>query len=274
MQRASFKYIKSVFGPAELLRLRDNDLRRFGMERGSIPFGSGLLALAFSSTATAEELIASNAALSMTLVTRMNNTTIVWLRPRNFLPANTALRGVQIITEGLIPIYANPAFQLPRSIYRAGLPVEIDLNDLIFNDADLDDFFSNWLIQERFGPALIRVSSGRFELNPIYWAGRISRATGLRYDTTKEQFVSCMDGGSSYIVVESRIIPELVLALLQHAAQVLLKIPPREMRPKRIGSVIEAIKMFCTVSDTTGAKVPNRIRKPLLRDCRAYAPAS
>ncbi len=71
----------------------------------SIALGIGLLALAFSSTAIAEELITSNPALSMTLVTRTNNPTIVWLRPTLHCAV------FRTSPRGLIPIYANLAFQ-------------------------------------------------------------------------------------------------------------------------------------------------------------------
>jgi len=78
----------------------------------------------------AREFLKNNPLLSGTLVTRLEKTVIVWLKPLNDLPPDGIAEDVKILSSGVVPVYAGASL-VECSVWQPGRPLEVDLDTLV-----------------------------------------------------------------------------------------------------------------------------------------------
>ena len=202
------------------------------------------LALLFASEEMARALLKNNPVLSGTLATRLQTIAIVWLRPLNDLLPNAKTHDVQIVSEGVVPVYARQSL-MDCSVWQPGRPLEVDLDTLVVTGS-LHELLSDWTVRRQFGPPLERGSGRRKELNETYYAIRISNATGIEFDLGTGTFVARDPQTQADQLLESSIVCKTIAAVLQTAG-----VPAYERKPIRIKAVLDAMKMFCVRSSVT-----------------------
>jgi len=218
---ASLNEVRSAFAPENLTPLKTDIVTRGSLMEGTLPFdrnlvagqqaldesiaaavvcgdGNRLLAVAFASEQTGREFLTRNPALSAALLTRINTTLVVWLKPQA-LPPNTKMDGVTMISEGVVPVYVPTDWPTRCSIETLGRPVEVELETLNFG-GQLQDAITAWCVSEQLGTGVVRVGRRR-ELNPAYWAVLISKRTGLHYDSELEVFLVPDPQGQTEVVI-------------------------------------------------------------------------
>jgi hypothetical protein len=192
----------------------------------------------------AREFLKNNPVLSCTLATRLQTIAIVWLRPLNDSPPNAKTHDVQIVSEGVVPVHAGESL-VDCSVWQPGRPLEVDLDTLVVTGS-LQEWLADWTVRRQFGPPLERGSGRRKKLNEIYWAIRISKATGIEFDLGTGTFVARDPQTQTDQLLESSIVCKTIAALLQTAG-----VPAYERKPIRIKAVLDAMKMLCVRSSVT-----------------------
>ncbi len=202
------------------------------------------LAFAFVSEEMAKEFLKNNPALSGTLVTRLQKTAIVWLKPLNDLPPDGNAEDVKIVSSGVLPVYAG-ASHMECLVLQRGRPLEVDLATLVLTGS-LQELFADWFLRREFGPPLVRGSARRNKLNAVYWAIYISKATGLEFDLTSGAFVARDPQSQAEQVLESALVSKTIAAVLQQSG-----VPAYEIKPIRIRAILDSMKMLCARSRLT-----------------------
>jgi hypothetical protein len=209
--------------------------------------GTKAVAFAFAWEEMAREFLKTNPILSGTLVTRLQTMVFVWLRPLDGSPPNAKTQDVQIISEGVVPVYAGESL-LDCSVLQPGRPLEVDLDTLVVTGS-LQELLADWSVRRQFGPPMVRVSARRMKLNEFYWAIRISKATGIEFNLGTGTFVARDPQTQAEQGLESSIVSKTIAAVLQHT-----EVPAYERKPLRIKAILDAMKLLCVRSGITASE--------------------
>jgi hypothetical protein len=231
----SLQYLDSAFEVTALVALKEVVLLGGEVDFGSLPLSPNFvakhqsvtqsdpagvvcggatkfLALAFVSEEMAREFLKNNSVLSGTLVTRLERTVVVWLKPLNDLPPDGNAEDVKIVSSGVVPVYAGASL-MECSVWQSGRPLEVDLDTLVITGS-LRELFAEWSLRRQFGPPMIRVGQ-RNKLNEIYWAMHISKVTGIEFDLATGAFVARDPQTQAEQGLESALVFQTIAAVLQ-----------------------------------------------------------
>jgi len=207
---------------------------------------SGLLALVFHSEPIFQTFVANNPLhLPGAAMTALGPIHAIWLRPCTLLPANFLSDGMSVIVSGIVPVFAAPDLGVRCEILQSGAPVELDLAELNFSGCCADGV-SDWALQQKFGPPMLKIGARRRRLNESYWGAVVSILIGVQFDLTKGVFVASNHETSATTVLELSQTANLVATVLRQA-----KVPAGEINPTRIRGIMDAIKMFYAISTAT-----------------------
>ncbi len=230
--------LQGVFGPdVELVCVKEGIMSRLGMILAAVPLSlasaevgrplnencvagvicggkTKLVVMAFSSSNDAEAFVVQNPVLTGTLLTRLQTKTLVWFKSLRGLPPTSSWEdGVQVISQGVVPVYAPANMPVDCLLVSGGPPREIVPDELkITGGGRLEQILEDWLARELFGPPFVGTKR---KLNAKYWARLLMKLGRLRFDELSGSFVRSSSDTPSDVVLENGLVPELIAAFIQ-----------------------------------------------------------
>jgi len=174
---------EATLAPRHLRELRLTDL--------SIRLGNNsdnLFVVRFSDSASLSEFQKANP-LVQTLVTSTSAGPVIWLRSTDYLPPNQAFAGLEVLSEGDVPIYYVDPMRTAPAVLHAQPVSKIGFWDIVWPAKVALQYRLEKLITEHGDPVIKDPDTGRRKLNRILWSHMLVQEFRVAFNPDARRFL-------------------------------------------------------------------------------------
>jgi len=215
------------------------------------PTSQYLVAIGFRSIDALQVFTSANSGLKNCPVTRWENWSILWIRTDFADKKNIEAGDMLWICQGIVPLgwLANDTGDIAE-VLQQGEPQSIPYANIVWPQGFRGGFRLPYF-KFLYGSPIIR-NGRRTTLNASLWAGWLADQLEVRFDTRVGAFRQLAINDGTDGILGSATIKEMVAAFLRAAAAQDAKgFPLHEIRPNKIGEIVELMKLTNPVTSLT-----------------------